>query len=225
VASVVGVTPPSVPPEGAAPRPTVPCAVPAGPLRLRPWDPDRAADRAAVLAYARDPEGRTWNPLSGLPDHPTDADARAWCARQADWASATGCSWAVTAAGDDANVLGYVSVHQWDEDQRMAQVGYWVVPSARRGGVGSRALAALAGWCLAERGLHRLELFHAVENAASCATAEAAGFRGEGVHRLSHRFGDGKYHDEHTHARLASDPPTALEIADPLPYAVRALDG
>lgn len=220
-------SPPTEPPAtpAPAPRPTTPCRVPAGRLALRPWDRDRPEDRAAVLAIARDPDGRAWNPIAGMPAEPGDDDARAWCARQADWASASGVSWAVTPHDDDTTALGYVSVHLWDEDQRVAQVGYWVVPTARHRGVATQALVAAAGWAYGEHGLHRLELFHAIENDASCRTAERAGFTSEGLLRSSHRFGDGSYHDEHLHARLASDPVTALEIAEGLPYAVRALDG
>ena len=44
---------------------------------------------------------------------------------------------------------------------------------------------------------------HAVANPASCRVAEKAGFRLEGVLAQSHRYGDGVYHDEHLHARLA----------------------
>ena len=47
----------------------------------------------------------------------------------------------------------------------------------------------------------------AVENEASHRLAERVGYRQEGVHRQSYRTGDGVLRDEHSHARLASDPP------------------
>ena len=54
-------------------------------------------------------------------------------------------------------------------------------------------------------GLQRVELFHAVDNPASCRVATKAGFALEGTHRSSFRYGDGRLHDEHSHARLAAD--------------------
>ena len=44
-------------------------------------------------------------------------------------------------------------------------------------------------------GLDRLELWHAVENVASCRVAEAAGFAYELTARRSYRYGDGLRHD------------------------------
>ncbi len=54
-------------------------------------------------------------------------------------------------------------------------------------------------------GLRRVELFHAVDNPASCTVAERAGFRWEGTLRESYVYGDGRPHDEHLHARLVTD--------------------
>ena len=195
--------------------------VPAGRWLLRPWRPDAPEDRAALLVAVVDPEIAIWNPIVAPPQGPwavllaaedprvADEAAQAWCARQSDWSAGTGMAWAITAVDDDA-AFGYVSVHQIDADQGTAQTGYWLLPAARRRGATSTALAAAARFCFTAVGLHRLELFHAVDNAASCRTAERAGFRQEGLHRQSHRFGDGAYHDEHTHGRLAADPDPVL---------------
>jgi RimJ/RimL family protein N-acetyltransferase len=53
--------------------------------------------------------------------------------------------------------------------------------------------------------LHRVTLYHAVENEASCRVALRAGFQLEGTLRQGYRYGDGTYHDEHVHGLLASD--------------------
>jgi len=81
-----------------------------------------------------------------------------------------------------------------------------VAPAARGRGVGTAALGAAARFAFQALGLHRVELFHALENEASCRLAERTGFRLEGVHRDAFRYGDGVLRTEHTHARLASDP-------------------
>ena len=60
-------------------------------------------------------------------------------------------------------------------------------------------------WAFDDLGLHRIQLFHAVENVASARVAEKAGFTCEGRLRQSHRYGDGLRHDELLWARLATD--------------------
>jgi RimJ/RimL family protein N-acetyltransferase len=53
--------------------------------------------------------------------------------------------------------------------------------------------------------LHRVTLYHAVDNEASCRVAVRAGFQLEGRLRQGYRYGDGTYHDEHVHGLLAAD--------------------
>ncbi|WP_243707898.1 GNAT family protein [Micromonospora sp. KC606] len=108
-------------------------------------------------------------------------------------------SWNTT----DGLVLGSVSLHQIRGED--ASVGYWTVAAARGAGVASRAVSALTRWALAELRLHRIELCHAVANPASCRVAERAGYRAEGTLGEAYRYGDGRRHDEHLHARLATD--------------------
>ncbi len=73
--------------------------------------------------------------------------------------------------------------------------------SGTRGSVGGRGLAV----AFDELGLHRVYLYHAVENPGSCGVARAAGFVQEGTLRQSYRYADGAYHDEHLHALLSTD--------------------
>ena len=96
--------------------------------------------------------------------------------------------------------------HKIDWDQGDAEVGYWVAPWARGVGLAGRAVTAAAAYAFGELSLHRLYLFHAVDNPGSCRVADAAGFPLEGVLRQSYRYRNGEYHDEHLHARLATDP-------------------
>ncbi len=187
-------------PSGPLPRvvPSEPVEVVAGPYQLCVPDPD--LDAQQVAAAHADPLIALWNP------GPPDLDgARAWCARRADWSDGGHASWLVKAAAAGA-VLGSVSLHSVDAEQGSAEVGYWVAPAARGRGVGTAALSAAARFAFGALGLHRVELFHAVENPASCRLAERAGFVVEGLHRQSFRYGDGVLRDEHPHARLATDP-------------------
>ncbi|MEV1328749.1 GNAT family N-acetyltransferase [Micromonospora costi] len=164
-------------------------------LLLRPW---RDADARAVQDALRDPDIAQWNPQGG----PVDAaSALRWVRRRADWSAGDHVSLAVT--GPDGALLGSVSLHQIHGEN--AAMGYWVVPGARGRGVATRAVDRLSRWAFDELGLHRIELCHATANPASCRVAERAGYRAEGTLRESFRYGDGRRHDEHLHARLATD--------------------
>ncbi|WP_240762739.1 MULTISPECIES: GNAT family N-acetyltransferase [unclassified Micromonospora] len=175
--------------------PVEPVQITAPGLVLRPW---RAADAPAVLAALVDPDIVRWNG-QGVTDL---AQAAAWITRRSDRSDGSHVSVAVTDA-TDGTLLGAVSVHQIRDGN--AAVGYWTAGPARGRGVASGALRALTGWAFTHLDLHRIELCHAVDNPASCRVATRAGYRWEGTLRESHRYGDGHRHDEHLHARLATD--------------------
>lgn len=169
--------------------------MPIADVRLRMW---RGRDADQVAAAAADPQIANWNPM-----RPPAADE--WCAARADWSHGAHASWAVVDIDADARVLGSVSLFQIDRDQRGCEVGFWVAPDARRRGVATAGLRLATDYAFTELQLRRVTLFHAVENPGSCGAAAAAGYPLEGVHRQSYRYGDGVWHDEHSHARLASD--------------------
>lgn len=179
------------------PAPRHPVELAGGSYRLRPW---AESDAPAVLAAAGDPEIARWNPFA---ETTTDlAGALAWCANRADW-DGSHASWAV--CGPDGELLGSVSLHQLDPHNAGGEVGYWTAPHARGRGVAAAAVRTAARFAFDVLALQRVELFHAVDNPASCRVATKAGFALEGTHRSSFRYGDGRLHDEHSHARLASD--------------------
>jgi RimJ/RimL family protein N-acetyltransferase len=182
-----------------------PTEIAAGDLQLRPWSMDLAD---AVLAAAADPEITRWNtvrlphlaPGQSLTDR---AQAAEWISSRLTWERHA--SWAVcdSVSGE---VLGYASLHDLTQVHSSGETGYWVLPGARGRGVGRRILSAVAGFGFGALDLVRIDLYHAVENPASCAVAVASGFVLEGVTRQSYRYGDGLLHDEHLHARLTTDP-------------------
>jgi RimJ/RimL family protein N-acetyltransferase len=149
-----------------------------------------------------DPDIRRWNPAPDEGDDHVEWVTE-WFRRRNDWSSGDHLSWAVR-DGDDA-LVGSVSLFHVDLDQGDAELGYWVAPDVRGRGYATRAVNAAVDHAFSRVGLRRVYLFHAVDNPASCRVAERGGFRLEGTLRSSHRYGDGSYHDEHLHARLASD--------------------
>jgi RimJ/RimL family protein N-acetyltransferase len=177
------------------------CEISGAGLLLRPWS---HADIAQVAAASLDPEIMRWNPIA-------TASAADWCAVRRDWSAGDHASWAVTRSGAPETVCGAVSLHHIDHEQSNSEVGYWIGPEHRRAGLAVAALEVAAGFGFEVLGLRRVHLFHAIENQGSCRVATAAGFPYEGTHRQSYRFGDGQWHDEHSHARLNDDGPTGAE--------------
>ncbi len=175
-----------------------PLDLPAGELLLRPWRDDDLDGLAAAL---QETEVRRWNDPGAL----TREDVRAVLARRRDWSSGTHAAFAVVAAAG-GELLGSVSLLSIDREEGNAEVGYWTVAAARGRGVAVRAVTAVCSWAFTDLLLDRVELFHAVENAASGRVAAKAGFTLEGRLRRSHRYGDGEKHDELLWSRLSDDP-------------------
>lgn len=173
--------------------------IPAGAWQLRPPSTAEAEDALAMLL---DPDTARWNPAPRVVDLAT---ARDWCARGADWADGSHATFSVLDA-TTGRLAGNVSLWRVDlADQRTAAVGYRTAPWARGRGVASSALGAVSRWAFGAIGIERIELPHAVENPASCRVADKVGYALEGLLRKSFRAEDGSRHDEHLHARLATD--------------------
>jgi RimJ/RimL family protein N-acetyltransferase len=169
-----------------------------GGLRLRPPDEHDAADALAMLL---DPETVMWNPAPAIVDVET---ARDWCEGLADWSGGDHATFSVFAA-DGGRLLGNVSLHKIDPEQSIAEMGYRIAPWARGRGVGTAAVRAVTDWAFARLELHRVQLYHAVPNVASCRVATKAGYLTEGTLRSAAVYGDGRRYDEHLHGRLAED--------------------
>jgi RimJ/RimL family protein N-acetyltransferase len=69
-------------------------------------------------------------------------------------------------------------------------LGYWVIPSARRHGHGTRAVRLASDWALRRPQARRVEAWVEPQNQASQRLLAAAGFAREGVLRSFLTFGD-----------------------------------
>jgi len=179
----------------------VPDELTAGALRLRPWREDDAPD---VFAALQDPASRLWSGAGTV----SREDAALIVRIRMDRSLEDRAAWAVVDAA--GTLLASVSLHSIDRAQADAEIGYWTVPAARGRGVAPVAVDAACRWAFARLGIQRVELCHAVENAASARVAEKAGFTLEGRLRRSYRYGDGRKHDELLWARLSTDPAPAF---------------
>ncbi|MFF8770473.1 GNAT family N-acetyltransferase [Kitasatospora sp. NPDC015120] len=186
-------------------RAFVPVTLDLGDFALRPWGPGlevRGGAVARLTEAAADPEIALWNPLRASDLVQAQASIDRWAA---GWENGSLGYFAILDAAD-ADLLGTIALRWTDRADGLAMVGYWLLPAARGRGVVTRATRTITRWGFDTAGARRIELAHAVGNPASCRVAERCGFPLEGTLRASFRFGDGLYHDEHLHARLATDP-------------------
>lgn len=166
-------------------------------LLLRPW---RAEDAPAVHAAFQDPVLHQWH----LRSSGSEEEAAGWIAQwQQEWEDEGQAQWAVVDEETD-ELLGRVALRQILLADGIAEVAYWTVARARGRGVAVRAATTLSHWAFEEIGFHRLELFHATANEASCRVAAKAGFAPEGTKRSALLHSDG-WHDMHFHARVRGD--------------------
>ena len=176
-----------------------------GPYRM---DTPAASDTADLVAAFQDPDIALWNPAGG---GEISAEERAplWIASRATWSS-DHASWVVRDV--DGSVIGQVSLHHLDLESGNGEIGYWIVARARGRGIGAAAVEAATRYAFDVLGLHRVELFHAVENEPSCRLALRCGYPVEGTLRQAYAYGDGVRHDEHLHARLRTDPDPGVPL-------------
>ncbi|MEV6209894.1 GNAT family N-acetyltransferase [Kitasatospora sp. NPDC051914] len=169
-----------------------------GQIRLVPWGAGLLRYAPGVARITADEEVALWNPIR-------ETDPEAWILGHADGGSGDVAGFAVLDTATEA-LLGTVGLYWPHRADGQAAIGYRLLPEARGRGAATLATAAATRWAFTTAGARRIELCHAVGNTASCRVAERCGFPLEGTLRASHRYGDGRHHDEHLHARLAGDP-------------------
>jgi RimJ/RimL family protein N-acetyltransferase len=168
-------------------------------LIIRPPAPEDAPEAFELI---NDPDVKLWNPARDCPDLET---AAAWLRDGADWSEGTHASWSAVDR-ESLRMIGNVSLFAIDTDDRVAKIGYRVLPSARGRGVARQMVDAVTRWAFESRGLMRVQLEHSVHNLASCRVAEAAGFVYEGTTRSAYAVpGSEAREDCHIHGRLPSD--------------------
>ena len=172
-------------------------------LILRPPVPEDAPEAFELL---NDADVARFNPARACPDLETAAQ---WCADGADWSDGTHATFHAVDR-ETLRMVGNVSLFAFDRDERLAKIGYRVLPSARGRGVARQMVDAVAGWAFAERDVMRIQLDHVIDNPASCRAAEAAGFLLEGTARSAYSLPGGGRQDCHVHARISTDPPPSL---------------
>jgi RimJ/RimL family protein N-acetyltransferase len=170
-----------------------------GIIALRPFRPD---DVPAIVAACQDPEIQRWIPLIPVPYGEDEARGYVLMTLKSLQEGSSAEVAIVDAATD--RLLGSIGIHLGSNARRHS-VGYWVAPEARGRGVATRALRLMARWGFERFAIERLALWTLLDNAASQAVAEKAGFRYEGVARNWDRGRDGRPIDCAVYAMTPED--------------------
>ncbi len=145
-------------------------------VRLRQWTYE---DLPCIEAASADPQ---IPPGTTVPVDYTDEEGRAFIERQ--WGRQTsgqGLSLAITdVTTDEAKGLLYLGLGRL---KGHCEIGYWLVPVARRQGFGTEAVRLTSRWVLTETDVHRLEAQVKPDNTASLALLRTCGFTEEGLLR------------------------------------------
>lgn len=172
----------------------------AGPFRLRGFEP---RDAVMVAAAGTDPVIPLVASVPAGADHD---EASAFVDRQRRrLRDGYGYSFVIAEAGSDRGV-GSIGLWLHDIHEGRATVGYWVLAPARGRGAATRALRALSAWAVRDLGVPRLQLHVEPWNEPSVRTAEAAGYRCEGLLRSWQVVGEER-RDMYVYALLATDEP------------------
>jgi ribosomal-protein-alanine N-acetyltransferase len=141
----------------------------------------RGRDAAAFAAAFR--EDPRLGVLVGAEHDPTEGSARRFIASLPRLRARGEYLCLAVSDGRRGPFLGLVMMHSFAWAHRRAELGYWLVKSARGRGVGRAAVSLLADWAFAELPLDRLEITTTPDNAAALGLARALGFEREGVLR------------------------------------------
>ena len=196
-----------MPPDPVPPDPVPPGPVPPGPVPPWPGTPPSADgvllrefssdDLPMALDLATDPYVAM---VGSLPAHASEAQAIDWIERnRRRWADRVGFSFAVAEAVT-GRAVGQLGLWLADLEQGRAQIGYFVMPSARGRGFAAAALAAATAFAWTIPQLQRIELHIEPWNVASVRTAERAGYAHEKLLR-AHREIGGQRRDVLLYAR------------------------
>lgn len=85
----------------------------------------------------------------------------------------------------DGRIIGGAGMYDWQQDIKLAQLGYWIARDYEGQGIVRRSVAGLVSYLFDVAGLNKMEIRYAPANKRSGYVAERLGFRVEGVLRQS----------------------------------------
>jgi ribosomal-protein-serine acetyltransferase len=82
-------------------------------------------------------------------------------------------------------IVGGIGMHDWIQDTKCAQVGYWIAKEHEGKGIVARSVTALLDYLFVVVGINKAEIRFVVANNRSAALAHRLGFKTEGILRQS----------------------------------------
>lgn len=169
-----------------------------GVVTLRPW---HEADVDTIVAAGHDP---VIPEMTTVVRDGTVGDARTFITRQRTrTAGGSGIPLAIAEAGG-GRAVGWIGANRPDLGNRRADIGYWVLSTARGRGLAGRAAALFVPWLAETLGLVRVEAVVAPDNHASRRVVEGLGFEREALLRAYMVFPAGLWRGAGPHGRPVS---------------------
>lgn len=104
--------------------------------------------------------------------------------------------------GDDRAFAGAISFHSINEKNSVGELGYWTTASMRGKGITTIAAQMLTDFGFASIGFKRIEALVDIENVASTALLETAGYQREGLLKNKVTRDDGRQVDMYIYAAV-----------------------
>lgn len=105
---------------------------------------------------------------------------------------------------DEDIMVGRVGVYKIDVQNKIGEIGYWIIENAQGKGIITKSCKALIDFCMNDLQLNRIEIRCGVENARSKGIPERLNFEHEGVIRQGERLYD-KFIDLNLYSFLKAD--------------------
>jgi len=86
---------------------------------------------------------------------------------------------------ENDKIIGGIGMHQWDQETKRAQVGYWLCPEYEGKGIISRSMIKFVEFLFDKIGLNKIEIHFLQSNKRSAKVAARMGFKVEGIIRQS----------------------------------------
>ena len=84
---------------------------------------------------------------------------------------------------DNGKVIGGVGMHDWDQETKRAQIGYWIRTEYEGKGIVSKCLVKFIEFLFDKTGFNKIEIHFVQSNKRSAKVAARLGFKVEGVIR------------------------------------------
>ena len=106
---------------------------------------------------------------------------------------------------DRNEICGLIGFHFSDFANHRTEIGYWLLPEYQHQGIVTTCVRRLCQWAVEEKGMKRIQIRCAVDNAASNGIPIRLGFCHEGTERAGELLASGEYADIHVYSMLKEE--------------------